>query len=105
MRTRPPRRLLAQLAPSIHVDGVTYQQQWIKPRPSGPWCGPYWYAFFKTPTTAGRRGRVVKGKTRSKYIGKELPDSVVEAFREQADQPAAVMREARREMRRRRRAR
>jgi hypothetical protein len=92
-----PRRLRAELADPIHVAGVTYQQQFIQcSKPNcNEWHGPYWYAFYKVRET---------NRTKSKYIGRELPQSVIDAFREEADTPEATLREARREVRKRARA-
>lgn len=101
-RDTPPRRLLRELADPIHVAGVTYQQKWI--RCSKPtcdrWHGPYWYAKWRLPATKAGRGA-----HRSKYIGRELPESIVDAFRLESDDAAHIGREARREIAKRSRAR
>lgn len=74
---RPPPALARTLEPPIHLDGVTYQQKFIlcsKPTCS-KWHGPYWYAFYKPrvdPTST------TKPKTKSKYIGRNLPATVRE---------------------------
>lgn len=96
---RPPRRLLRELAPPIHLAGVTYQQKWIR---CGKYCcrgrfpkwhGPYWYAFYKT----------TENRIKAKYIGIELPPAIVEEFHDQTATEAHIMREARREVRKRKR--
>jgi hypothetical protein len=78
-RRKPPRALLRELEDPQHLDGVTYQQQYVlcsKPTCT-KWHGPYWYAFYRTqPTKPNAKSRV-----RSKYVGKELPPAIVEQIR------------------------
>lgn len=92
---KPPRALLRELQPPIHLDGATYQQQYILcSKPScTKWHGPYWYAYFR----AGAR-------TKSRYIGKNLPASVVDQVRAQADDAKTIAREVARVKRARKRA-
>lgn len=105
-RTRPPRRLLAELAEPIHVDGVTYQQRWILCSSTycddRTWHGPYWYAFWKPPVRGKGKART-GGVTKTKYVGRKLPKDVVDAFHSRANDAAEVMREAQREVKKRRR--
>lgn len=84
---RPSRALLRELHEPIHLDGVTYQQKYILcSKPScEKWHGPYWYAYYKprVDATAPKKKRATK--TRSKYVGRELPASVVDQVRAAAD--------------------
>jgi hypothetical protein len=83
MPSGPPRRSPApaadpQLSPPVHVGGVVYQQRMV--RCGSDACrkcvggryahGPYWYAFW------GEKGT---GRTRTKYIGRELPPELLKA--------------------------
>src|SRR5215510_12388585 len=104
------------VAPPVHLHGVTYMQQWV--RCGNPRCrtcphGPYWYAFYARPASKelmerrGRRGKLtrivttVKGGTMRKYIGKEIPPSILEAFRVASETDEHILAEAKRERRRR----
>jgi len=66
-KAKPPSEAIVETA---HVEGITYQLRYTrcgkagcrKGCDEGPSHGPYWYA-----TTW------VKGKTRTFYVGKELP--------------------------------
>jgi hypothetical protein len=52
---------------------LTFSLQWIRcGKPACElWHGPYWYAYWKE-----------EGRNRSRYLGRNLPAFVVEAFRE-----------------------
>lgn len=67
-KTKPPSDAIVQ---TVHVEGITYQLRYTrcgkrdgcrKGCDEGPSHGPYWYA-----TTWA------KGKTKTFYVGKELP--------------------------------
>ena len=72
MRTlAPPSRPSALTDQRVEVDGVVYQQEWVKCG-KACWCrgawperghGPYWYAYYVDPRT--KRWRAV-------YIGKDF---------------------------------
>lgn len=94
-RRRPPRALLAELHEPIHLDGATYQHKWIlcsKPN-CRDWHGPYWYAYYKAGT-----------RTKARYIGRELPQLVVDQVRAAANDAKTIAREAARLTRAKKRA-
>lgn len=92
-----PKRLQRELHEAIHLAGVTYAQQWVwcGKRRCRKWHGPYWYAHYWTP--GGRRPH--GHGTRSKYVGKELPESVVDEWRMMSTSEREVAAEVARAMR------